>query len=286
MCRRLEETSVRLVRMLTNNAAFDPNVVAQMNMQVRNRTLLGNARRIAVGAYAGRLAPAALVREALRKKWWERPQQWPDAQGRAPLFFVEGCPEDQQHRVDGQLHRYLAAARTRATKAGMDVRAASADELHASLSQHRADTASTEPPQQRRRGVVGGGGGGAAAGDVAATVRGARNGKATPEQRKRKQNGNHRNGGARGRARAADTTADTAAIAAALEAARPPRAAPPTNNRLVKCEKCRSYHGPTDPCRRQEPMKCFRCDKVGHYARDCTNAPTARTDSSSAGGRK
>ena len=226
------------------------------------------------------------MREALRKKWWERPQQQPDAQGRAPLFFVEGCPEDQQHRVDGQLHRYLAAARTRATKAGMDVRAASADELHASLSQHRADTAATEPPQQRRRGVVGGGGGGAAAGDVAATVRGARNGKATPEQRKRKQNGNHRNGGARGRARAADTTADTAAIAAALEAARPPRAAPPTNNRLVKCEKCRSYHGPTDPCRRQEPMKCFRCDKVGHYARDCTNAPTARTDSSSAGGRK
>ena len=117
MCRRLEETSVRLV-----------------------------------GAYAGRLAPAALVREALRKKWWERPGQPPDAQGRAPLFFVEGCPEDQQHRVDGQLHRHLAAARTRATKGGMDVRAASADELHASLSQHRADTAATEPPQQRRRG--------------------------------------------------------------------------------------------------------------------------------------
>ena len=39
MCRRLEETSVRLVRMLTNNAAFDPNVVAQMNTRVRNRTL-------------------------------------------------------------------------------------------------------------------------------------------------------------------------------------------------------------------------------------------------------
>jgi hypothetical protein len=93
ICRKMQGTAIRLVKMITNNDDFNPATPAHLTKNFKGGTLLNNAKRLAIGIYAGRLAPVQAMRESLRSKYWEVEGEAKDAQDRPVIHFDKYCPD-------------------------------------------------------------------------------------------------------------------------------------------------------------------------------------------------
>ena len=286
ICRKMQGTAIRLVKMITNNDDFNPATPAHLTKNFKGGTLLNNAKRLAIGIYAGRLAPVQAMRESLRSKYWEVEGEAKDAQDRPVIHFDKYCPDAQRVRLDGTVHRHWQTARQKLTATGVDPSTATTDQIQAALNAGHAGGGGGSKKNTAQPSGSGGSGGPTQAAAASAGVRWHPGVKQQQEQQhqqrrqqpqrgerggrlqKRKQLANLGAGGQKARARGSWPAAAAAAAAAAAVAAmtaNPPQYPPPG---AVQCTKCKGYHAPQEACR--PALRCFNCDGEGHLKRDCT----------------